>query len=58
MLEIYNGSWKVAMFHDGYINEGTNSFTFALPKNISSGSYYVTLEMEGIKQTEVLKVEK
>ena len=49
---------NIAVLYDDFITAGSNSFTFSVPKGISSGSYYVTLEMNGVKHAEVLKIAK
>ena len=49
---------NMAVLYEDFISAGSNSFTFSLPENAVSGSYYITLEFAGAKHTEALQIVK
>lgn len=47
---------ELANLYNIYIEGGNNSFTFNVPKNISSGSYWLVIEMNGYCHVKMLDI--
>lgn len=47
---------ELANLYNNYIEGGNNSFTFNVPKNISSGSYWLVIEMNGYCHVKMLDI--
>ena len=49
---------KISTLYQDYLVKGNNILTFSLPKNVSSGSYFITIEHKGVKYSKMLLIKK